>query len=93
MRLRGPWLITGAHLDTVVTEQSGNIPANGQVTLVMSPYTFFPDMVYGGAPAQAFFYMRPRGLEAPNPDIPQIVLKHTVGTVEPYAVKWRHVNP
>ncbi len=93
MRLRGPWLITGAHLDTVVTLQSGTIPTGGTVTLAMSPYTFFPDITYSGAPANAFLIVRPRSGGPPDADNPTILLWHGGAMAAPYSARWRHVNP
>ncbi len=93
MRLRGPWLITGAHLDTAQSSQSGTIPASDSVEVVMNAYTFAPDMVHTNSPFSMFVLARLRGLDPPDPDIPRFGLWNQSGVTATYMVHWRFVNP
>ena len=93
LRLRGPWIIRGAGLDTVVTSQSGIIPGDFVVNLVMSPYTFFPDFLQRKSLNTVDVIVRFDFLFAPDADAPQLQLYNKPGADAIYAAQWRHINP
>ena len=93
LRLRGPWIVRGAGLDTAVTSQSGTIGIGGSVQVAMSAYTFMPDIL--GRTLFQFLDLRVRYgfIGVPDADAPILVLFNLAGVSTPYAAHWRHINP
>ncbi|KKL26156.1 hypothetical protein LCGC14_2398130 [marine sediment metagenome] len=93
LRLRGPWIVRGGLLDTSVSSQGGSIAAGGSVALVMSAYTFMPDML--GRDLFSFLDVRVRIalLGLPNADSPRLALINESGSATTYLAEWRHINP
>lgn len=93
MRLRGPWIIRGAGLDTSISSQSGQIAANGRVPVPLSPYTFYPGIIHGGVFSEVSLHVQLNLVFPPNADLPFLRLANLSGFIVPYGVEWRHVNP
>lgn len=93
MRVRGPWIIRGGLLDTALSSQSGTIPANNTVYLIMSPYTFFPGVLHKRLLAHVEMHVRPDFIFPPDADIPLLGLFNPPGGTADYDSEWRHVNP
>ncbi len=93
LRLRGPWLIRGAGLDTSVSSQSGSIPGNNVVNLMLSPYSFFPDFLQRRWLGMVELYVRFDFLFPSDADAPQLQLYNKAGADADYDSEWRHVNP
>ena len=93
MRLRGPWIIRGILLDTSVSSQSGTILGNDIVAVVMSPYSFFPDVLQRRALNAVEINVRYDFVLPPNAEMPKLMLYNIPGGPAPYAAEWRHVNP
>ena len=93
MRLRGPWIVRGAGLDTSVSSQSGTILSNNFVYLAMSPYSFFPDVLHRRFFTRVEFGAQLNLFLPPNADAPYLQLYNPIGATAPYAAAWRHVNP
>ncbi len=93
MRLRGPWLIRGAGLDTSVTYVSGTLTGGSRVALTMSPYTFAPDMFHKRAASIVELRMWLDVFGSLDEDAPRIGLYNPTGVSAVYYAGWRHVNP
>ena len=93
MRLRGPWIIRGAGLDTSVSSLSGTIPVRSGINITMNPYTFAP-AIHHGRPGTDVWLAVPWAPAIPlDADHPAILLRNLLGSTVSYAVEWRHVNP
>ena len=93
MRLRGPWIIRGAGLDTSVSSQSGSIPPNTYLAVMLSPYSFFPDRLQRKWVNQVDDILRYDLIFPADADAPQLLFYNHPGAAAPYVVEWRHINP
>lgn len=93
VRLRGPWIIRGAGLDTSISSQSGSIPAGSAVALAMSPYSFMPDSLGRHLFTYMHYVARIAFVGSPDADNPRPTLYNSTGGAVNYASEWRHINP
>ena len=93
MRLRGPWIIRGAGLDTSVSSQSGTLGSTLMVSIMLSPYTFFLDVLQRQSASQVWPINRkvPGGLA--DADAPEYRIRNASTKSAQYDAEWRHINP
>ncbi len=82
--------VARAKLDTFVNSQAGTIGTEASVSVVMKPYTFFPDIE---STQLLPGYLRPdaRATPAADADDPQFLIRNNDLVGRDYSVAWRNL--
>ena len=93
MRLRGPWIVRSASLDTSVSSAGGFVAGYNTVLFPTSPYTFFPALLHSRTGTALWLTIPNGSLGDIDADSPFVEFKNLMSSGAAWAAEWRHINP